>query len=326
MPKEKHCNTSARRKNLLWATKWVYAFRELNKMPSDLLNAMWSERPVAPLYHYTSPAGLLGIIETKSLWASGIQYLNDTAEYKHMALILQDLLKRRLEKEQGPWNDLYRLLLRGESVYLDKTVFVSSLSEAKDLLSQWRAYCPTGGGFSIGFDHKLIMRQAKKQNFCLLKCEYDATNQKAICDELISDGCRAADEAVTTYSKSAAPHKYGKKSIQTVGLWHRIIEPSIRFAPALKNPSFQEEREWRLVRNPFDTPDSQVRFRPSKYAVIPYREFSLADKNRPLHFEEIIIGPNPDPIQARKSVEYLLEAKGVRCKRISDYSGTYRNW
>lgn len=295
-------------------------------MPYDLSKILWSERPTGPLYHYTSAAGLLGIVESKSLWASGIQYLNDTTEYKHAASIVQDLLRRRLENERGPWNDLYRLLLRGDSIYLDNTVFVGSLSEAKDRLSQWRAYCATGGGFSIGFDREVVERQATKQDFCLLKCEYDPVKQRAICDELISDGCRAAEEAVARYFQSPPPHEESKETIQTIGLWHRLIESCMRIAPALKNPSFEEEREWRLVRGPFDDPDCEVRFRTGKYAVIPYREFALADVDSPLEIEEIVIGPNPDPTQARKSVEYLLKTRNVRCKNIEEYSGTYRNW
>lgn len=79
-------------------------------------------------------------------------------------------------------------------------------------------------------------------------------------------------------------------------------------------------------RGPFDDPDPHVHFRPGKYAVIPYREFALADENTPLDVEEIVIGPNPDLTQARKSVEYLVMARNVRCKRIVEYSGTFRNW
>ena len=101
----------------------------------------------------------------------------------------------------------------------------------------------------------------------------------------------------------------------------------MQVAPALENPSFEEEREWRLVRGPLDGPDvGEVRFRPGKYAVIPYREFTLAEKGDPLELEEIIIGPNPDPQQARGSVEYLLKSRNVRCRAIVEYSGTYRNW
>jgi hypothetical protein len=102
----------------------------------------------------------------------------------------------------------------------------------------------------------------------------------------------------------------------------------MHIAPALKNPSFEEEREWRIVRDlgPFAEPYSNIHFRPGKYAVIPYLEFALAEENSPLDVEEIIIGPSPDPDQTRKSVEYLVNKRGVRCKEIREYSGTYRSW
>ena len=32
------------------------------------------------LYHYTSPAGLKGILETSSLWAADADFLNDAQE------------------------------------------------------------------------------------------------------------------------------------------------------------------------------------------------------------------------------------------------------
>jgi hypothetical protein len=100
----------------------------------------------------------------------------------------------------------------------------------------------------------------------------------------------------------------------------------MRIAPALKNPSFEEEQEWRLIRGPFEAPDKQVRFRPGKYAVIPYREFVLADPDAALEFEEVIVGPNPDPEQAENSLLYLFTACGVKYNKISNYTGTLRNW
>jgi hypothetical protein len=113
-------------------------------MPTSFLDSLLSERPTSPLYHYTTTAGLIGIVESKSLWASGIQYLNDTTEYRHATSVAMDLLRRKLATLIDPRNDLYQLMLKGESLYRDDTaVFVGSLSEAKDKLSQWRAYCRT---------------------------------------------------------------------------------------------------------------------------------------------------------------------------------------
>lgn len=35
------------------------------------------------LYHYTSAAGLYGIVASKSLWTSHYRFLNDTSEFRH---------------------------------------------------------------------------------------------------------------------------------------------------------------------------------------------------------------------------------------------------
>ncbi len=217
-----------------------------------------------------------------------------------------------------PWKELYLELLDSERTFEDPMVFVGSLSEAGDKLSQWRGYCPTGGGFSIGFSPDLILRQAAKQDFQLVKCEYSLKTQTAICEDLISAGCRAAIESL--------PREDPRLKRRPHGLWHSCLKPLMRIAPALKNPSFEEEQEWRLIRGPFEAPDQQVHFRPGKYAVIPYREFVLADPNAALEFEEVIVGPNPDPEQAEDSLVYLFTACGVKCSKISNYTGTLRNW
>src|ERR1035437_10348273 len=44
------------------------------------------------LYHYTSPAGFLGIIDSKTIWATGAEHLNDSQEVLHAIKIAQGLL------------------------------------------------------------------------------------------------------------------------------------------------------------------------------------------------------------------------------------------
>ena len=41
--------------------------------------------PIPPpiLYHYTTPAGLLGIVGNQEIWASHTQYLNRRREFAH---------------------------------------------------------------------------------------------------------------------------------------------------------------------------------------------------------------------------------------------------
>jgi hypothetical protein len=105
-----------------------------------------------------------------------------------------------------------------------------------------------------------------------------------------------------------------------------FVVPFVRTAPALKNASFHEEQEWRLVGGPFPKDNPSIRFRPGRYAVIPYFEFALAQDGATLEIERIVIGPNPDTPRAKDSVSYLISTRGASCKRVDGYSGTLRNW
>ena len=54
-------------------------------------------QPPERLYHYnhyTTTAGLLGIIQQQEIWATHTQYLNDLREFRHAVDIVRDELKR----------------------------------------------------------------------------------------------------------------------------------------------------------------------------------------------------------------------------------------
>jgi len=42
-----------------------------------------SQTPSAPLYHYTTQSGFMGIVSNKEIWATHTQYLNDSKEFLH---------------------------------------------------------------------------------------------------------------------------------------------------------------------------------------------------------------------------------------------------
>jgi hypothetical protein len=44
------------------------------------------DHPVPPLlYHYTDATGLLGIVQSRAIWATHIRYLNDAQEFDYAA-------------------------------------------------------------------------------------------------------------------------------------------------------------------------------------------------------------------------------------------------
>ncbi len=64
-----------------------------------ILNDVLSRKPDKPLYHYTTQSGLLGIIRTRTIWATHTQYLNDRREFLHAVDLVREEIQRLLEEE-----------------------------------------------------------------------------------------------------------------------------------------------------------------------------------------------------------------------------------
>ena len=109
------------------------------------------------LYHYTSLDALVSIVNTKRLRASNIRFLNDRAESVAMMADVIDLLQSfgGSLAEQADGRRIAAMLEKKTP----KADYVASLSEKDDLLSQWRAYCPSGRGVSIGFNTTCLRQQ-----------------------------------------------------------------------------------------------------------------------------------------------------------------------
>ena len=69
----------------------------------------------------------------------------------------------------------------------DRDVFVFSLSEKDDLLSQWRAYARAGDGYAIGFDVSSLLPIAEASNGYLSKCHYESGDHKRLIGIIIDD-------------------------------------------------------------------------------------------------------------------------------------------
>jgi hypothetical protein len=92
------------------------------------------------LYHYTSLEGLLGIIESKSIWATNVLYLNDASELNYSI----DLPKGQVDefKDNIPndknWLGTLNFFDKFTRLFTSTEIlgfFVCSFSEEEDLLS-----------------------------------------------------------------------------------------------------------------------------------------------------------------------------------------------
>lgn len=104
------------------------------------------------LYHYTSMAGLLSILETGRIRASHVRYLNDRSGLAAMWEAVINRLEIRRDSANTTEGGAYlsKIIELATNKHLGNQ-FVASFSENGDDLSQWRSYCPGGAGFSIGF-------------------------------------------------------------------------------------------------------------------------------------------------------------------------------
>ena len=128
----------------------------------EALETEWANRhsghpPV--LYHYTTADGFLGIVETRSLWASNAAFLNDSTELVYIVSVLDEIVQELDESGDEVsirMSAFASLLRRGLTDLRAYDVYVACFCEAGDLLSQWRGYPRDGGGYSLGFDSVVL--------------------------------------------------------------------------------------------------------------------------------------------------------------------------
>ena len=290
-------------------------------LQSDLIKNLSSKRRPRILYHYTSGSALIGILKSQSLWATSIRFLNDSTEYNLALKLAQEVIQNRIDSAMNNFDrGLYNVLkerLAGEKGHGE--VYVSSFTENGDQLSQWRAYSPPTGGFAIGFRSKSLtdMTGSNPDRF-LARCTYDAPSQEELIRGLIQTVAKFAED--NNAHNQMSHDRVFRESFKLLGRLLPLI------APALKDASFEEEREWRLVRLPSSFDDMDLQFREAKSMLIPYYQHRFPGNGGHAPVEELIVGPTPHPELAREAAQSLLGTYGLRRPIVKSSSIPYRTW
>lgn len=294
---------------------------------------------MANLYHYTSLHGLLGMLSGKSLWATDVRFLNDSNEFEH-ALQIVNCFSRQMYMDDDYLERFgLQVAYTVDNLYAEN-LFVTSFSERSDLLSQWRGYCPAGGGVCIGFDTEKILEFCQQRGYRLEKCIYDP-NLQAQQIESILNGCyarypipqqtREEFEALTVTRKIEMMSDYslhltqggGQEQANAAMKWLR--DELSELAPRFKDNGFHEEAEWRLV---VKNPKEDVKFRVSASSTyfIPYVELNILTAASAPALREIIIGPNPNQTRCTLSINQLLATRGLTHVELHESKIPFNNW
>ena len=177
------------------------------------------------LWHYTTGAGLKGIIESDALWATEIHYLNDVGEFNLVTALMTQELASRVDSSP------HKAALAAAQHYFSRTDFASaagllicSFTTERDQLSQWRGYTEPGDGYNIGIAGAHIKNIVPIESGHLRPCNYDPAHAVSI-----------MRNAVTTSFERFAVHGSEKQLIDELRT-HVVL-----MAAWCKHESFREE-------------------------------------------------------------------------------------
>ncbi|WP_395714606.1 DUF2971 domain-containing protein [Reyranella sp.] len=293
---------------------------EVIRINKRLVAVWWTHltRPVpATLYHYTTPAGFQGIIQSGVLRATHCSYTNDRFELLHATKIAGSCVR---DRQQIATDQNERRLLAEMEVGLAETthfntlsMFISCFCESDDLLSQWRGYGLGEGGIAIGFDAAKLSATAGAwlwQGY-LLPVTYSEEKQRQVGTELVTaivSEYQAVLKSRAVVNPSAALHS---DYLSTCAIAANYV------AVLCKHHGFAEENEWRLIYAPQQSNQehaNRVQFLAKATHLSPFIELPIGSERdgQPdlLPITEVRIGPGRYQEHAQHSCRLLLSKLG----------------
>jgi hypothetical protein len=279
-------------------------------------NALIEERnkrpavPVPKLYHYTTAEALKGILDNCFIYASHVDYLNDTSEVKHAIELGKEILAEVEKEDQVLGVDAKQLVGFGRffftfpQIMRDPTYIVSFCS-VPDLLSQWRAYGTNG--FAIEFESLFTIASGFELQSPTTKMEireviYDRSQKRQWLLELLATCVRIL----------AGYGDLNDDDLRKRGLNVACAYELQSWIHMCKSETFREEAEWRIicvqlgVGKLLEKNDFTVRLRGNDFVPA----IRLRSKNRgKLPISRILCGPARDIELRVTGVRSLLESR-----------------
>lgn len=299
-------------------------------------------RPLAPqLFHYTSAAGLDGIIRSQTLRATHYAYLNDAEEIRHfLKNRLPEVFEKVILNQGDKEEEARRLGTKIAESLLEKLLNSAASSEplaepyitsfctpsGRDsrvnkhgLLSQWRGY-GKDGGYALVFDteglSELLTEFAEKYknggNLFAGDVVYSSDSNQTFYEEFAVD--------LTTMEKFLSSLLRGIEDHESLD---NIFAAVMRCACRYKHWGFKEENEVRLILIPNNkevreyakTEGITINEIPRKQYIrsgtnVPFVDLleGITSSTRSLPIQRVIVGPCAEHERARRvrAVEILL--------------------
>lgn len=289
---------------------------------SDLETSdLFAVDPPECLFHYTTPSSAAGIIESKSLWLTKIQYLNDTSELELAISLFKDAINRRSNKLNDKEKSDF-LIYAGRQIdsFRKTNICVSSFCENGDLLSQWRAYGSSGSGVALGFSGQRLKDLQNRGFLNIWKCIY----QPRIHEKLAKDLVKILENSFDVCRQNLNLDNWEKTKEDLIGYFNTTF---LRVAPVFKNEHFEEEKEWRLITTPMKITDKNYRtiFNDSYVSQVYVVDFEKQGRENHDFISKVIIGPAADPDRISATLFVLVRKDNFGSVSFSPSLIPFRN-
>ncbi len=202
------------------------------------------------VYHYCSLDTFMSIIENSNIRLSNIKKSNDPTEITYIISVVKKIIVKYLDDYNLLVIDDYKLPIsllesKFEVVFNEyaKNFYIICFSEAKDLLSQWIKYANNGTGVAIGFNTKKFLGLQKEPftGYIFSEIIYEPNIIKSniikFMDREFNNIKECDNDAV--------------KQNLLIDCIDKIISFIFYYSILYKHSSYFEEKEWRLIYNPF---------------------------------------------------------------------------
>lgn len=259
------------------------------------------------LFHYTTAAGLQGIIEKKAIWLTSTLYMNDLSEQSH-SLDIARKTALSLAKSSKYSEKFKRLLASAISEHQNtyatysKPSYIACFSINGDSLPMWNMYSDSSG-ISIEFDLQTNYNFTFGPNCFFRDLIYDDRLLSIIVEKII-------DEYYCEYKKDEdlddTPYLMRVNDVYSSEILNNIFHCSIHF----KHMAFSNEHETRLMYTPNGNND--IKFRVKNDFLIPYFEMPLLelDKRKKLPIVSITIGPSIEQKLISSGISHFMKVNG----------------
>ena len=275
-------------------------------MAADLLQLKQIDKDEL-LYHYTKSAGVQGILENNSFWATKSNFLNDPKECSYFMTKIKTICRELFSEFEQQDFLLERFFGDEEKKPKEKEYFVLSFSSCPDSITLWSEF-GSKTGYNMAFEGDKIIQKIAKANDISYHgyVIYEEEEKRKYIKDLLWNKIPA--RLNTSFPQLVKNATRNPKDELFEKACHYFKKYANIYAMFFKNDGFKEEREYRFLFKKHQ--NTEVHFREKDGFFIPYIVINAAGEGGLLPIRSITVAPQNHIDLAKKGIEYYLKYYG----------------